>query len=165
MNGNINMDSTIAGSMNDNINHTCQLYRFTWQSTEFVSLLPPTDFRCFPIDFRCFPIDFRCFPTDFRCFPTDFRCFPIDFRCFPTDFRCFPVDFRCFPVDFRCFPIDFRCFPTDFRCFPTDFRCFPFDFKTNVKKIIIVNCSHVDYSCRFLRRINVYKSKLFRPFP
>ena len=25
--------------------------------------------------------------------------------------------------------------------------------------------AYVDYSCRFLRRINEYKSKLFRPFP
>ena len=44
---------------------------------------------------------------------------------------------------------------TDFRCFPTDLK------RKNVKKII-VNCSYVDYSCRFLRRIN--KSKLFWPF-
>ena len=42
--------------------------------------------------------------------------------------------------------------------FPTDLK------KKNVKKFI-VNCSYVDYSCRFPRRINVYKSKLFRPFP
>ena len=65
--------------------HTCQPYRFTRQSTEFLSLLPPTDFRCFPTDLK----------------------------------------------------------------------------RKNVKTII-VNCSYVDYSCRFLRRIN--KSKLFWPF-
>jgi hypothetical protein len=35
---------------------------------------------------------------------------------------------------------------------------FSYRFKKNVKKKIIVICSHVDYSCRFLRRINVYKS-------
>jgi hypothetical protein len=34
-------------------------------------------------------------------------------------------------------------------------------FLPNLKKKIIVNCSYVDYSCRFLRRINEYKSKLF----
>jgi hypothetical protein len=48
---------------------------------------------------------------------------------------------------------------------PTDFRCFPTDLKKSVIFFFIVNCSHVDYSCRFLPRINVYKSKLFRPFP
>ena len=49
---------------------------------------------------------------------------------------------------------------------PTDFRCFPTDKKKNVNFFFfMVNCSHVDYSGRFLQRINVYKSKLFRPFP
>jgi hypothetical protein len=38
----------------------------------------------------------------------------------------------------------------------------PTDLKRKNVKIFIVNCSYVDYSCRFLRRIN--KSKLFWPF-